>query len=137
MFDSNSIYNCSIIDLRKLEWKEGNICFVEGLKDVPFPIKRIFYLYDVPGGASRGGHSHYKCHQLLIAGVGSFDVTVDDGKLKKTFTLNRPYHGLHIPPGIWATEHNFSSGSICLVVASRKYEEEDYIRDYQKFLALN
>ena len=103
---------------------------------LPFKIKRVFYLYDIPGGEDRGAHAHKKCHQFIIAASGSFDVFLDDGKNKRTVTLNRPYFGLHIPPGIWAAEQSFSSGSICLVMASTKYKASDYIRDYELFKKL-
>ena len=129
------IEDCQIIQLPKLKERDkGAISFVENLEDVPFIVKRIFYLYDIPGGESRGAHSHKECHQFLIATSGSFEVQLDDGKVKKTVMLNQPYRGLHIPPGIWASEVNFSSGAICLVMASHTYDEKDYIRDYKQFL---
>lgn len=103
---------------------------------MPFEIKRVFYLYDVPGGESRGAHAHIECHQLLIAGSGSFEVLVDDGLENHTYFLNRPHCGLHIPPGIWASEINFSSGAICLVLASHGYDAGDYIRNYQEYLKM-
>ena len=106
---------------------------IQNSVEIPFDIKRIFYLYDIPGGKDRGAHAHIECHQFLIAGSGSFDVLLDDGKSKKLVTLNQPYKGLYIPPGIWASEVNFSSGAICLVLESHTYSEEDYIRDYNKF----
>lgn len=102
--------------------------------DIPFKLKRIFYLYDIPGGEDRGAHSHKKCHQLIVAASGSFNVYLDDGNNNKTVSLNRPYMGIHIPPGIWAAEQSFSSGSICLVLTSEKFEETDYIRKYKDFL---
>ena len=126
--------DCNIILLPKIQNRAGNITPVHELIDVPFPIKRVFYLYDIPGGESRGAHSHKECHQFLVAASGSFDVMVDDGKCKKVFNLNRPYFGLHIPPGIWAEEFNFSSGGICLVLASHNYNEKDYIRSYEDYL---
>lgn len=128
------ITDCNIIWLPKIQNRAGNITPVQGNIEVPFPIKRVFYLYDIPGGESRGAHAHKECHQFLIAASGSFDVMVDDGKSKKVFNLNRPYFGLHIPPGIWAEEFNFSSGGICLVLASHNYDAKDYIRDYNVFL---
>ena len=129
------IEDCQIIQLPKLKERDkGAISFVENLEDVPFIVKRIFYLYDIPGGESRGAHSHKECHQFLIATSGSFEVQLDDGKVKKTVMLNQPFRGLHIPPGIWASEVNFSSGAICLVMASHTYDESDYIRDYDLFL---
>ena len=126
--------DCNIIWLPKIQNRSGNITPVHEFIEVPFPIKRVFYLYDIPGGESRGAHSHKECHQFLVAASGSFDVMVDDGKCKKVFTLNRPYFGLHIPPGIWAEEFNFSSGGICLVLASHNYNEKDYIRSYEDYL---
>ena len=128
------IYNCSIIELTTIKNRAGNITIVEGLKNLPFEPVRVFYLYDIPSGVARGAHAHKECHQFLIAASGSFDVMVDDGNNKKTINLNRPYYGLHIPPGIWAHELSFSSGAICLVLASNKYDESDYIRDYKEYL---
>jgi len=128
------VTDCSVIELPKIENRYGNLTSIQNSIEIPFDIKRIFYLYDIPGGKDRGTHAHLECHQFLIAGSGSFDVLLDDGKSKKLFFLNQPYKGLHIPPGIWASEVNFSSGSICLVLASHKYDEKDYIRDYQEFL---
>jgi hypothetical protein len=107
---------------------------LHGGLELPFEFKRIFYLYDMPGGESRGAHAHKACHQFLVAASGAFEVLLDDGKMKNAVYLNRPYQGLHIPPGIWASELNFSSGSICLVLASHTYDETDYIRDYNDFL---
>jgi hypothetical protein len=129
-----SVSDCSVIKLPKIENRSGNLTSIQNSIEIPFDIKRIFYLYDIPGGKDRGAHAHIECHQFLIAGSGSFDVLLDDGKSKKLVTLNQPYKGLHIPPGIWASEINFSSGSICLVLASNKYDEKDYIRDYGEFL---
>ena len=129
-----SVSDCSVIELPKIENRSGNLTSIQNSIEIPFDIKRIFYLYDIPGGKDRGAHAHLECHQFLIAGSGSFDVLLDDGKSKKLVTLNQPYKGLHIPPGIWASEINFSSGSICLVLASHKYDEHDYIREYDKFL---
>ena len=129
-----SINDCRIIKLPKIENRAGNISPIHGDIDIPFVIKRVFYLYDIPGGRKRGAHSHKHCHQFLIAGSGSFNVLVDDGKNKRTFNLNRPYNGLYIPPGIWAAEKGFSSGAICLVLTSHKYDESDYIRDYNNYL---
>ena len=129
-----SVSDCSVIEVPKIENRSGNLTSIQNSIEIPFDIKRIFYLYDIPGGKDRGAHAHIECHQFLIAGSGSFDVLLDDGKSKKLVTLNQPYKGLHIPPGIWASEINFSSGSICLVLASHKYEESDYIRGYKEFL---
>jgi mannose-6-phosphate isomerase-like protein (cupin superfamily) len=106
---------------------------VENQNEIPFDIKRVFYLYDIPGGESRGAHAHKECHQLLVAASGGYQVEVNDGVQKNIFNLNRPNQALHIPPGIWASEINFTSGSICLVLASHVYQEEDYIRDYETF----
>ena len=129
-----SVSDCSVIELPKIENRSGNLTSIQNSIEIPFDIKRIFYLYDIPGGKDRGAHAHIECHQFLIAGSGSFDVLLDDGKSKKLVTLNQPYKGLHIPPGVWASEINFSSGSICLVLASHTYEEKDYIREYGEFL---
>ena len=129
-----SVSDCSLIELPKIENRSGNLTSIQNSIEIPFDIKRIFYLYDIPGGKDRGAHAHIECHQFLIAGSGSFDVLLDDGKSKKLVTLNQPYKGLHIPPGIWASEINFSSGSICLVLASHKYDEKDYVREYNAFL---
>ena len=128
------VTDCKIINLPKIQNRAGNITPIHENINVPFPINRVFYLYDIPGGESRGAHAHIECHQFLVAASGSFDVMVDDGKKKKIFSLNRPYLGLHIPPGIWAEEFNFSSGGICLVLASHCYNEMDYIRSYNEFL---
>lgn len=129
-----TIDDCRIIDLRKMHDPRGNLTPIEENKDVPFEIKRIFYLYDVPGGESRGAHAHYKDNQFLIAASGAFEVFVDDGVNQKVFTLNRPYYGLLVPPGIWSAEQEFSSGSVCLVLTDNLYEATDYIRDYDEFL---
>ena len=129
-----SIYDCSIIELPRLKNRAGNITVVNNNDNIPFEVKRIFYIYDIPGGEDRGAHAHKDCHQFLVAVSGSFEVEMDDGTNKRTITLNRPYYGLHIPPGIWAAEKGFSSGAVCLVLASHKYDEKDYIRDYRNFL---
>ena len=131
-----SIFDCSIIGLPKHKDRRGNLTSVENNKNIPFNIKRVFYLYDIPGGESRGAHAHINCHQFIVATSGSFHILLDDGISTKTVELNRPYFGLHIPPGIWASEINFSSGANCLVLASHLYDENDYIRDYDKFLNL-
>lgn len=133
---NNSVFDCSLIELPKIKNRSGNITAIENNINIPFNVNRIFYLYDIPGGESRGAHAHKECHQFLIAASGSFEVLLDDGKVKKTVMLNQPYRGLHIPPGIWASEVNFSSGSICLVMASHIYEENDYIRNYEEYLKL-
>lgn len=127
------IENCKIVELPKIADARGNLTFIEE-DHIPFEIKRVYYLYDVPGGSERGGHAHKALHQLIIALSGSFDVEIDDGATKKTFTLNRPYEGLYICPGIWRELKNFSSGSVCLVLASNLYSEDDYYRDYDQFL---
>jgi len=129
-----SVFDCSLCELNKMHDPEGNLTFIYENKHVPFPINRVFYSYDIPGGESRGAHAHKECHQFLIAASGSFEVVLDDGVNKRTVLLNRPFWGLHIPPGIWASEQGFSSGSICLVLASHGYFEEDYIRDYSDYL---
>lgn len=130
-----TVYDCSIIELPRIENRAGNITPVQGRVNVPFNIKRVFYSYDIPGGEARGAHAHKECHQFLVAASGSFEVVLDDGRNKRTVLLNRPFYGLHVPPGIWASEQGFSSGSICLVLASECYTEEDYIRGYEEFLA--
>lgn len=128
-----SVYDCQLVHLKKIGNRNGNITAIENLKDVPFEVKRVFYLYDIPGGESRGAHAHRECHQFIIAASGAFEVMMDDGRVKRQVQLNRPYLGLHIPPGIWASEVNFSSGSICLVLASHEYNEKDYIRSYSDY----
>lgn len=125
---------CRIIDLPKIADPRGNLTFVESNRHVPFALVRVFYLYDVPGGANRAGHALKTCEQFLIAMSGSFDVTVDDGTNRQTFRLNRSYYGLYIPPMIWREIDNFSSGAVCLVLASQFYDENDYYRDYVAFL---
>ena len=129
----NSVFDCSVIYLPKIKNRAGNITPVHSDLEIPFNIQRIFYLYDIPGGESRGGHSHRLCHQFLVAISGSFEVVLDDGKIKRVIQLNQPYIGLHIPPGIWASEINFSSGAVCLVLASERYDENDYIRKYDEY----
>lgn len=131
------ISNCRMIELPKIHEPRGNLTFVEGGIHIPFDIARVYYLYDVPGGAERGGHAHKGLHQLIIAMSGSFDVIVDDGKEKKRIHLNRSYQGLYICPMIWRELDNFSSGSVCMVLASNRYEESDYYRDYNEYLAAN
>lgn len=128
-----TVFDCDLYSLEKNHELEGNLTYVYNNVHVPFDVKRIFYSYDIPGGESRGAHAHRRCHQLLIAASGSFEVLLDDGTNKKTVTLNRPFYGLHVPPGIWAAEQGFSSGSICLVLASEGYDEDDYIRNYNDF----
>ena len=133
--NKSTVYDCTIIELDKHHSdRKGNISVVENSKDVPFDVKRTYYLYDVPGGESRGGHAHKELRQLIVAASGSFTVTLDDGHVKRTFNLNRPYQGLYVVPGIWRTLDDFSSGAVCLVLASERYDEADYIRDYNEFL---
>ena len=129
-----SIHNCRIIELPKISDPRGNLSFVEGNKHIPFEIKRVYYLYDVPGGETRGGHAHKNLQQLIIAMSGSFDVILDDGMEKKTVSLNRSYQGLYLPSMMWRDLVNFSSGSVCMVLASDCYDEADYYRDYDVFL---
>jgi len=123
-----------IIELPKIHDPRGNLTFIENDRHIPFAVKRVFYLYDVPGGAERAGHALKECHQFLIAMSGSFDVVVYDGKDKQRFHLNRSYYGLHLPPMLWREMDNFSSGSVCLVLASEPYDERDYFRDYREYL---
>lgn len=127
--------NCKIIDLPKISDPRGNLTFVEGGQHIPFDIQRVYYLYDVPGGAERGGHAHKGLSQLIIAMSGSFDVMLDDGVKKKRYHLNRSYSGLYICPMIWRELDNFSSGSVCMVLASNRYDESDYYRNYDEYLA--
>jgi hypothetical protein len=135
MIKNNTVFDCSLIELPKVKNRSGNITAIENNVQIPFAVKRVFYLYDIPGGEDRGAHAHINCHQFLVAASGSFEVLLDDGKVKKTVMLNQPFRGLHISPGIWASEINFSSGAICLVLASHKYDEKDYIRNYNEFLS--
>lgn len=127
--------DCKLIELPKINDPRGNLTFVEENKHIPYEIKRVFFLYDVPGGETRAGHALKTCNQLLIAASGSFDVTLDDGFQKQKFALNRSYYGLHIPPLIWREIDNFSSGSVCMALASEFYSETDYYREYQDFLS--
>ncbi len=126
--------DCRLLQLPKIEDRRGNLTFIEGNRHVPFDIKRVYYLYDVPGGAERGGHAHRNLHQFLVAMSGSFDVKIDDGNRKATYHLNRSYSGLYLCPMIWREIDNFSSASVCMVVASAPYDEADYLRDYDEFL---
>jgi len=129
-----TVFDCSIIELPKHHFKAGNISVMENDSGFPFDVRRVFYLFDIIAGESRGAHAHKQCHQFLVAASGSFEILLDDGKFKRQLMLNRPHQGLHIPPGVWASEFNFSSGAICLVLASHGYDETDYIRDYDKYL---
>ena len=134
MIKKISVFECDILHLKQIGDRNGHITSINNSLEVPFDIKRIFYLYDIPGGESRGAHAHKECHQFLVAASGSFEVLLDDGITKRQVLLNRPDLGLHIPPGIWASEINFSSGSICLVLASHEYSENDYLREYDDYL---
>ena len=126
-----TVYDCSMVEMDKHHHETGNITVI---KTIPFDVKRVYYLYDIPGGESRGAHAHKELKQLIIAASGSFEVTLDDGNVKRTFTLNRPYQGLLVVPGIWRELNNFSSGAVCLVMASLPYDEKDYIREYDHFI---
>ncbi|MGZ4202493.1 MAG: sugar 3,4-ketoisomerase [Thermoleophilaceae bacterium] len=130
-----SIDDCRIIELPRITDPRGNLTFIEGDNHLPFQIARVYYLYDVPGGETRGGHAHRELEQFIIAMSGSFDVELDDGREQRTFSLNRSYYGLYMPRMVWRELVNFSSGSVCTVLASRPYEEEDYFRDYDEFVA--
>jgi dTDP-4-dehydrorhamnose 3,5-epimerase-like enzyme len=130
-----SLENCRIIELPRILDLRGNLTFVEGNKHVPFDIARVYYLYDIPGGAERGGHAHKELQQLIIAISGSFYVVLDDGRAKKRIHLNRSYQGLYVCPMIWRELDNFSSGSVCLVLASNRYDETDYYRDYTQYMS--
>ncbi|WP_439882433.1 sugar 3,4-ketoisomerase [Pontibacter sp. MBLB2868] len=135
-FKESNVYECSVSELPQISNRAGNITPLTSNEEIPFDIKRVYYLYDVPGGESRGGHAHRDLHQLIVAASGSFDVVLDDGRIKKTVSLNRPNYGLYIKPGIWRDLTNFSSGSVLLVLASLPYFESDYIRDYREFIDL-
>ena len=129
-----SIIDLKIIDLNRIVDQRGNLTFIESGRHIPFEIKRVYYLYDVPGGTSRGGHGHKELHQLIIALSGSFDITIDDGHEKEVIHMNRSYMGLYIPPMMWRDLDNFSSGAVCMVLASEFYDEGDYFRKYDDFL---
>lgn len=129
-----SIHNCKFIELEKISDPRGNLSFIESNHHIPFEIKRVYYLYDVPGGATRAAHGHKALHQLVIAMSGSFDITLDDGFSKKKYHLNRSYFGLYIPPMMWRDLDNFSSGAVCMVLASDYYDEADYYRNYHDFV---
>lgn len=129
-----SVYDCTLLDLPKMKTQGGHITPINnGGGIIPFDIKRVYYLYDIPGGEGRGAHAHKELEQLFVAVSGSFEVKVDDGTTKRTYSLSQPYYGLYLPPGLWRELDNFSSGATCLVLASEKYCEEDYIRSYQTF----
>jgi dTDP-4-dehydrorhamnose 3,5-epimerase-like enzyme len=128
------IADCHFVDLPKVEDQRGNLTFIEASRHIPFEIKRVYYLYDVPGGSSRGGHAHRRLHQFIIAMSGSFDVVLDAGRGRQRFHLNRSYYGLYVPPMVWRELDNFSSGSVALALASDYFDESEYIRDYERFL---
>lgn len=129
-----TVFDCSLVYLNRIDTGKGFITAIENNADFPFTVKRVFYLYDIPGGESRGAHSHRTCHQFLIAASGAFEILLNDGRSQRVVQLNRPYMGLHVPPGIWASEINFSSGSICLVLTSHEFDANDYIREYEEYL---
>ena len=130
----SKVYDCTIIELDRHHTPQGNLSVVTNSREVPFDVKRVYYSYDIPGGKARGAHAHRRLYQLLVAASGAFSVTLDDGLVRRTFLLNRPYQGLLIVPGIWRTLDEFSSGAVCLCLASEAYDPHDYIRDYQQFL---
>lgn len=130
---NSTVYNCNIIKLPKVSNRAGNLTALENDNNIPFPIKRVYYLYDVPSGSERGGHAHVELQQFIVAAGGAFDILIDDGINKKIIHLDRPFIGLHIAPGIWREILNFSAGAVSLVLASHKYDEDDYIRDYNEF----
>lgn len=129
-----NIFNCNLVELKKIKNRAGNLSVVENSGSMPFDIKRVYYIYDVPGGSDRGGHAHKELEQYVIAVSGAFDIQLDDGKNKKTVRLDRPYLALHIKKGIWRETRNFTSGAICMVIASHKYDYSDYIHDYDNFI---
>jgi hypothetical protein len=133
---STTVYDCNVMVLGKVHNVAGNITVIESNKNIPFSIKRTYYLYDIPGGGRRGGHAHNKLYQLIVAASGSFDVLLDDGINKKIVKLDKPYYGLLVVPGIWRELIEFSSGAICLVLTSHKFDESDYLRDYEEFKKL-
>lgn len=130
----STVYDCSVIELQRIQSTSGNLTPVYGGVHIPFDIARVYYLYDIPGGEARGGHAHRELNQLIVAASGSFDVLLDDGMNRKVVSLNRPYYGLFLPRMIWRELMNFSSGGICLVLASQVYDERDYYRDYEEFV---
>lgn len=129
----HTIFDCLVVELPVIKHRGGNIIAVESSGNIPFDIKRVFYIYDIPSGEKRGMHAHRHCHQILVAASGSFEVELDDGTNKKTILLNSPMYGLHIPPGVWATEKEYSSGALCLAITSDQYDSEDYINTYTEF----
>ena len=134
--NKSHVDDCKVITLVKHHHENGNLSVVENFNELPFELRRVYYLYDIPGGEERGGHSHRLCHEFIIAASGSFDIEIDDGKNKCKMTLNRSNCGLLVPPGIWRVLNNFASGSVCLVIASDCYSEDDYVRDYTEFQRL-
>jgi dTDP-4-dehydrorhamnose 3,5-epimerase-like enzyme len=132
--EQTTLVDCQLLHFPKNHQFNGNLTSITNHEEVPFAIQRIYYLYDVPGGETRGGHAHKDLHQIMVALSGSFTVTIDDGRNKQSFQLNQPYQGLLIPPGLWRDLDNFSSGSICMVLASELYDENDYFRDYDAFI---
>ncbi len=130
----SDIHGCYVVDLNRIQSPQGNLTVIQNGDTLPFDVRRVYYLYDIPGGTERGGHAHKKLFQLIIAASGSFDVILDDGRTKKIIQLNRPYFALMVVQGIWREIVNFSSGAICLVLASDKYSNEDYIRDYNEYI---
>ncbi|WP_339792709.1 FdtA/QdtA family cupin domain-containing protein [uncultured Imperialibacter sp.] len=133
--NKSTVFDCSLLELPKIKAASGSITSINNFKEIPFGIKRTYYLYDLPSASSRGGHAHKDLHQLIIAASGSFDVMLQDGRMKRAVQLNQPNIGLYLPPGLWRELSNFSNGAICLVLASELYTEEDYIREYDQFLA--
>jgi len=131
---NTGVVDCKVVLLPKIADPRGNLTFIEGGRHIPFDIQRVYYLYDVPGGAERGGHAHRDLHQLIVAMSGSFDVVLDDGRATQRFHLNRSYYGLYVCPMMWRYLDNFSSGSVCMVLASEVYREADYLRDYDEFV---
>ena len=131
-----TIDDCKIIDLPKITDPRGNLTFVEGGNHIPFDIKRVYWIYDVPGGEVRGGHAYNELYEVIVALSGSFDVVLDDGKKKKKFSLNRSYYGLYVPSKIWRSLENFSTNALCFIFASKGYEKDDYIREYKKYKLL-
>jgi len=131
---NTGVVDCKVVLLPKIADPRGNLTFIEGGRHIPFDIQRVYYLYDVPGGAERGGHAHRDLHQLIVAMSGSFDVILDDGAERKRIHLNRSYSGLYVCPMIWRALDNFSSGSVCMVLASNRYSEDDYLRNYEEFI---
>jgi hypothetical protein len=130
-----NVEDCLLLELPRIHFREGNMTPVHSNLEIPFNIERVFYIYDVPGGEDRGAHAHKECHQLIVAASGAFEVILKDGLGgSRKILLNRPYKGLHVPPGIWAQEIGFSSGSVCLVLASHLYDESDYIRDFEEYI---